>query len=283
MASETKRQNAGNKVPVALPNSVAPPSPTVSPETVLSGVMGARVRVTTSAPTSATYEGLLYTADPITNLLVLSIPPSSSSAPTAAASNSNPTSNSTSSSTPPTNTFKILPIRTLTSCTVLSTPSNPIPTPNNNNTLSKPNPSLPQPTYLDIPSLTTRTNSTVAALKAQDAKRGRGVTREAQDIFDGISRTYQARWHGTAMVVNENVIIEHPYHVDDCRLVGGSAEQGLLRIQKVLGMEREKLALRRGLGSGGIGLGLGVGRARGGGGGGGLSNMGGGLGERKGG
>ncbi|KAF7511222.1 hypothetical protein GJ744_005119 [Endocarpon pusillum] len=278
MASETKRQNAGNKAPVALPNSMPPASPTVSPETVLSGVMGARVRVTTSAPTSSTYEGLLYTADPITNLIVLSIPPSSSSAPTAAASNSNPTSNSTSSSTPPTNTFKILPIRTLTSCIVLSTPSNPIPPHNNNNTISKPNPSLPQPTYLDIPSLTTRTNSTVAALKAQDAKRGRGVTREAQDIFDGISRTYPARWQGTAMVVNENVIIEQPYHVEDCRPVGGSAEQGLLRIQKVLGMEREKLALRRGLGSGGIGLGLGVGRARGG-----ASNMGGGLAERKGG
>lgn len=81
-------------------------------------------------------------------------------------------------------------------------------------------------------------------------------------------------------MVNENVIIEQPYQVDDCRLVGGSAEQGLLRIRKVLGMEREKLALRRGLGSGGIGLGLGVGRARGGGG---VSNMGGGLGERKGG
>jgi hypothetical protein len=87
------------------------------------------------------------------------------------------------------------------------------------------------------------------------------------------------------MLVNENVVIEPPYHVEDCRLVssaskgpsggerdeataagaagaggvpngksaGGSAEQGLLRIKKVLGMEREKLALRRGLGTAGFG------------------------------
>ncbi len=85
------------------------------------------------------------------------------------------------------------------------------------------------------------------------------------------------------MLVNENVIIEHPYHVDDCKLVGGSAEQGLLRIRKVLGMERDKLALRRGLGvgtgsGGGIGLGVGVGKARGG-----ASGVGERLGERKGG
>ncbi len=64
------------------------------------------------------------------------------------------------------------------------------------------------------------------------------------------------------MLVNENVIIEHPYHVEDCRLVDGSAEQGLLRIRKVLGMEREKLALRRGLGVGTGGVG--AARARGG-------------------
>lgn len=90
-------------------------------------------------------------------------------------------------------------------------------------------------------------------------------------------------------MVNGNVVIEQPYHVEDCRLVGGSAEQGLLRIRKVLGMEREKLALRRGLGvgtgSGGIGLGVGLGRARGGAasGIGGAGAGAGGLGERKGG
>lgn len=79
------------------------------------------------------------------------------------------------------------------------------------------------------------------------------------------------------MVVNENVVIDQPYSVEDCRLLkdasggaaaaaaaaavagkaglGGSGEQALLRIRKVLAMEREKLALRRGLGTGGLGLG----------------------------
>jgi hypothetical protein len=96
---------------------------------------------------------------------------------------------------------------------------------------------------------------------------------------------------GTAMVVNENVVIEQPYLVEDCRLLapskpgaedntgsnggkGSSADQALLRIKKVLGMEREKLALRRGLGTGG----LGVGKPRGG-----VAGVGAAWGERKGG
>lgn len=219
-------------------------------------IPGISVRVTTSPPTSATYEGLLYTADPITNLIVLSIAPSSPAATPTSASSPNPPTTTSS----PTNTFKILPIGSLTSFTILS-----LPTPNNAST-DDTRPNLPPPTALDMSSLNQRLILTITRLKTQDAKRGRGVTREAQDIFDGISRTYQARWMGTAMVVNDNVVIEPPYHIEDCRLLsakerglgednsggdgGGSAEQSLLRIRMVLGMEREKLALRRGLGLG---------------------------------
>ncbi len=95
------------------------------------------------------------------------------------------------------------------------------------------------------------------------------------------------------MVVNENVVIEQPYLVEDCRLLSpkgsgeegnggkaGSAEQGLSRIKKVLGMEREKLALRRGLGTGGLGMGMVRGDAVGAGGGSGAGVR---VGERKGG
>lgn len=90
------------------------------------------------------------------------------------------------------------------------------------------------------------------------------------------------------MLVNENVLIESPYLVEDCRLLEkgdgkgaapGSVEQGsLLRIKKVLAMEREKLALRRGLGTGGLGGAMGKSR-----GGGARAGLGLGIGERKGG
>lgn len=252
-----------------------------------------RVRVTTAPPISATYEGLLYTADPITNLIVLSIPPPPSLSVDLAANSAN--------------TFKLLPLPQLASFTVLSLP------PHLHTAQAKSsNPNLPEPVPLDMATLESRIATTVAHLKAQDAKRGRGVTKEAQDIFDGIARTYPARWMGTAMVVNDMVLIESPYEVDDCRLLtakrqengtgnssgsgsrsgsrngaaegarsevtgGLGADPGLSRIKKVLAMEREKLRLRTSLATGGLsgvparrGLGLSAGAGAG-------------LGERKGG
>ena len=90
------------------------------------------------------------------------------------------------------------------------------------------------------------------------------------------------------MVVNENIVIESPYGVDDCKILHPSnkdgrdgrdgkgvaragsgagtgttaqsreaqiANESLARIKRTLGMEREKLALRRGLGTAGLGFG----------------------------
>jgi len=76
------------------------------------------------------------------------------------------------------------------------------------------------------------------------AKVGVGVTKEAQSIFDCLSKTMPCVWSGKAIVVMESVTIEPPYTVDNVCPVSGTAGTGALeRIKKVLAAERQRLSL----------------------------------------
>lgn len=68
----------------------------------------------------------------------------------------------------------------------------------------------------------------------REARRGKGVTREAQDIFDAFSRTMPARWDGHKIVVADAVIIASPYRVDDCRPLVEGDTAALARVRKVV-------------------------------------------------
>jgi protein LSM12 len=86
---------------------------------------------------------------------------------------------------------------------------------------------------LDIRALKARESSTVAKIQEREARRGKGVTREAQDLFDAFSRTMPAKWDGTSIVVADAVVIAKPYRVNDCRpLVPG--DSALARVRKVV-------------------------------------------------
>lgn len=90
---------------------------------------------------------------------------------------------------------------------------------------------------LDIRALKNREAAAVAALQEREMQRGKGVTKEAQDLFDAFSRTMPARWDGTSIVVADTVVINKPYRVDDCRSLmpeedGGSG--ALARVRKVV-------------------------------------------------
>ncbi|KAJ1799545.1 hypothetical protein LPJ59_001756 [Coemansia sp. RSA 2399] len=69
---------------------------------------------------------------------------------------------------------------------------------------------------------------------------GVGVSDKAQSIFDALSRTLPCRWSQGKIVVLDEISIEPPYNVDDCRdLTGGSSS--LQRVKKVLQGELNRL------------------------------------------
>ena len=87
---------------------------------------------------------------------------------------------------------------------------------------------------LDTAALLKRADAAVARLKEAAARKNKSVSKEAQDIFDGISRTLPTRWDGTNMVVNDGVVISAPYRAEDCRAGAGQQAVMLGRVKKVV-------------------------------------------------
>ncbi|MCJ1254207.1 hypothetical protein MMC24_002021 [Lignoscripta atroalba] len=206
--ADTKRQNTGNKVPVATPNIGVPNM--ISLENALCGAIGARIRLTTILPAHPTLEGTLFTADPLTNQLALS-------------SNQNPTTGSSD--------WHILPITSIQSVTLLSLSSPP--TSNFSSAL---------PALVPLPPasvLQSRVDQAIARLKEEEARKGKGVGKEAQEIFDALYRTLPTRWSGANIIVLDAVSIASPYRPEDCR-AGEGVQAGLLdRVKKVEEVIRE--------------------------------------------
>lgn len=75
------------------------------------------------------------------------------------------------------------------------------------------------------------------------AKVGVGVTKEAQSIFDSLSKTLPCVWSSKSIVVMDAVLIEPPYTVDHVRAIGAADKAALDRIKRVLVAERSRLNL----------------------------------------
>ena len=71
-------------------------------------------------------------------------------------------------------------------------------------------------------------------MKELAARKNKSVSKEAQDIFDGLARTLPTRWDGTNMVVNDGVVISAPYRAEDCRAGAGQHASMLSRVKKVV-------------------------------------------------
>ena len=69
-----------------------------------------------------------------------------------------------------------------------------------------------------------------------EARRGKGVSKEGQEIFDALVKTLPTRWDGTRIVVNDQVLIEAPYRSEDCK---ASKEQGgaLAQVRRVVSLD----------------------------------------------
>jgi hypothetical protein len=72
---------------------------------------------------------------------------------------------------------------------------------------------------------------------------GVGVTQDAQDIFDGLSKTMPCTWNRNAICCYK-VKINPPYTPDSCE---GPDDNELGRVKKVLEGERTKLEKKRSL------------------------------------
>ncbi|EEH19431.1 hypothetical protein PABG_01750 [Paracoccidioides brasiliensis Pb03] len=240
MAAENKRQSVGGKGPAGLVASNLGPSGTVAMEMALCGAIGARIRVTTASPASVTHEGTLFTACPITNLIAINTSPPP---PT-------PMTSGTPALSHPSD-YHIIPISRIQNFQLLSVAPH-----SSSSSSSSPVEQLQGPSFtnaypsiypLDIRALKHREATAIAKLHEREQRRGKGVSKEAQDLFDAFSRTMPARWEGTSIVVADTVVISKPYQIDNCRSLthdDGGVSAALTRVRKVLEMERKKIELR---------------------------------------
>eukprot|EP00249_Psilotum_nudum_P013849 c24546_g1_i2 orf=203-736(+) len=95
--------------------------------------------------------------------------------------------------------------------------------------------------YIDINTLQSREAAAVRHAEAEAERIGVGVTREAQDIFDALSKTLPVRWEKTDIVVMNEVWVGSPYLPEN--VTGGPAAANE-RVRKVLELERRRLQSR---------------------------------------
>ena len=104
------------------------------------------------------------------------------------------------------------------------------------------------PSSIDSAPLLQRLKTTRAKLAQAESRQGPpGTTRQAQDLFDALSRQYRMEWvaKSAAMILAEDYMIEHPYTVAQVKILpGAGTAQGLDRMRKVVQMERAKLELK---------------------------------------
>lgn len=171
-----------------------------------------RVRITTAAPTASTLEGMLFTACPITNLVAINTSPSPLSSDAKQAQSGD---------------YHVIPVSRIQSFQLLALPSN-------SSESSSFTDALPSIQALDIRALKQREAKAIGEALDREARRGKGVTREAQDIFDAFSRTMPARWNGPNIVVADAVTIAPPYRVEDCRPLVEGDTAALAHVRKVV-------------------------------------------------
>jgi len=178
----------------------------------LDWVVGLRVRVHTII--DDTYEGTIFSYDPLTSTLAL-----------------------TQSPTHPSSTaqdFRILKISFLKEVTVLGAAPKRSATPFTS--------AEPKIGAVNITALQNREKDAGRNEAERIANKGVGVSREGQEIFDALARIMQCRWHEKQIVVLGDVIIDEPYTPERVR---SHDKPALNRVKRVLEGERRKLETAR--------------------------------------
>jgi len=218
MADSGKRISVAGKV--ATPKvAVAPAAQPVDTAEALGKAIGARIKLTTAAPHSQTYEGSLYTACPILNVVVIN---TRKPLPNAAINSQS-------------GDYHVIPVSRIQSFQIASVA--------NSEEGGERGFIYAQPPIglVDIKHVQQREEERIKKLKDEERNKGKGVTKEAQAIFDSFRRiNMPIRWHNQEMIVHEAVIIAPPYRPEDCKCQKEKQET-LNRVKKVLEGERRKL------------------------------------------
>ncbi|KAJ2548160.1 hypothetical protein EV175_004930 [Coemansia sp. RSA 1933] len=86
-----------------------------------------------------------------------------------------------------------------------------------------------------------RKQKSLSQAQERAARIGVGVSNKAQSLFDALSRTLPCQWSQGKIVVLDEISIEPPYNVDNCRDLTGGGSSSLQRVKKVLQGELSRL------------------------------------------
>ncbi|KAF2001447.1 hypothetical protein P154DRAFT_521827 [Amniculicola lignicola CBS 123094] len=181
-------------------------------DSALYKAVGARIKIT-CAPFNNVLEGTLFTTCNVTNAIAINTapPPPNPSAPL--------------SSQP--GDYHIIPFAHIISFELIG--------PSERVAESGPgfDGALPSISKVDLDALRAREEQTIREMKKKDAMKGKGVTREAQDVFDFVAKTLPARWNDAQIIAADAVIINPPYTVDSLQAPKGK-DHALNHVRKVL-------------------------------------------------
>ncbi|KAL0056118.1 hypothetical protein WJX82_007910 [Trebouxia sp. C0006] len=103
-------------------------------------------------------------------------------------------------------------------------------------------PVAPLPT-VDAQRCKDREAKALQAAQAEAAKTGVGVSNEAQQVFDALSKTMPCHWKQQNIVILNEVELSPPYGLDNCSTENSHNVTTLERVKKVLTAERRRIGL----------------------------------------
>lgn len=128
-------------------------------------VVDCRIKLTTATPSPQTYEGTIFTACPVLNLIAIDT--RSADSPTQAGD------------------YHMIPVSRIQSFTILSLASTSESAGSNNFATAR-----PAIGPVDIKRLQDRERAKIEKLKEEEKNKGRGVSKEGQAIYDSLKRMY---------------------------------------------------------------------------------------------
>lgn len=162
--ADSKRNNAVGKVATPKPGG-STAQPMLDTLEALGKAIGARIKLTTAAPHSQSYEGTLFTACPLLDLVVINTRTADSATPQGAGD------------------YHLIPVSRIQTFHVVELAGSGA----ESNGYSTAQPPIGP---VDIKRLEKRAADRVRQLQEEEKNLGKGVTKEAQAIYDSFKRMY---------------------------------------------------------------------------------------------